>query len=217
MTPRPLPSPEIYDGILSLDLPDDRQGWHSTHAIFGQLLQETQARTVVECGSWKGASALHMGSLLKRETSPALDFTIYCCDTWLGGIDHELTQQNPTSVLKRERGYPVLYQQFLFNVAKAQLTQHIVPVVQTSVNAARLLRAHRIVADLCYIDGSHEGMDPFHDILAYWPLLRKGGIMFGDDWGFPDVKASVMRFLCETKLYHRLELVDDNFWIIRKP
>lgn len=217
MIPRPLPDASIYDGILDLNLPDDVQGWHSTHEIFGKLIEETRASTIIECGSWKGASAIHMGSILKLETSPDMEFSLYACDTWLGGIDHDLHQEESTSVLKRERGYPMIYQQFLYNVAKAGLQQHIVPVVQTSVNAARLLRAHRILAGLIYIDGSHEGMDPFFDILAYWPLLKNGGIMFGDDWEFPDVKASVFRFLCETKMWHRLEVVDENFWIIRKP
>ena len=216
MTPRPLPDSSIYDGILDVPgISEDRQGWHSTHEIFGKLMRETNARTIIECGSWKGASAIHMADL--RMNMVGESFVLYACDTWLGGIDHDLTQENPTSVLKRERGYPLLYQQFLYNVAKAGLQNHIVPVVQTSVNAARLLRAHGISAELIYVDGSHEGMDPFWDILAYWPLLKKGGIMFGDDWGFPDVKASVFRFLSEAKLWPRLELVDDNFWIIRKP
>lgn len=217
MTPRSLPGPEIYDGILELGLPDDVQGWHSTHGIFAKLIREADAFTIIECGSWKGASAIHMANEQFRRPQKMLPSKFYACDTWLGGIDHELNQQVETSVLKRDRGYPLLYQQFLYNVAKAGLQKHIVPVVQTSINAARLIKAHGITADLIYIDGSHEGMDPFYDILAYWPLLRKGGIMFGDDWGFPDVKASVFRFLCEAKLWHRLEIVDDNFWIIRKP
>ncbi len=214
MTPRPLPGPEIYEGILDLNLPDDRQGWHSTHEIFHRLIDQTRARCVVECGSWKGASAIHMAEKLRANPQSTI---LYACDTWLGGIDHELTQDNPTSVLKRERGYPLLYQQFLYNVAKAGLTKQIVPVVQTSVNAARLLLAHQVKADLIYIDGSHEGFDPFFDIVAYWPLLKRGSVMFGDDFGWPDVKASVFRFLCEAKLWPRLEVIDDNFWVIHKP
>jgi hypothetical protein len=210
MTPRPLPGPEIYDGILDLNLPDDVQGWHSTHEIFAKLIAEVAPKTILECGSWKGASAIHMAKLAPFST-------LYACDSWLGGIDHDLNQEEETSILERERGYPLLYRQFLFNVAKAGLQKQIVPVVQTSVNAARLLRAHKITADLIYIDASHEGMDPFFDIIAYWPLLKKGGVMFGDDWGVPDVKASVMRFLCEAKVWPRLELCQDTFWIIRKP
>lgn len=207
---RSLPGPEIYEGIDPSEGDANPQGWHSTHAIFAKLIEESAPKIIIECGSWKGASAIHMATLAPFSK-------VFCADTWLGGIDHELNQENPTSVLKRERGYPLLYQQFLFNVAKAGLQNNIVPVVQTSVNAARLLRTHGITAELIYIDGSHEAMDPFWDILAYWPLLKKGGIMFGDDWGFPDVKASVFRFLCEAKLWERFEIVDGNFWIIRKP
>jgi len=207
---RPLPGPEIYQGILDLGLPDDAQGWHSTHPLFARLIAEAKPKTIIECGSWKGASAIHMASLAPQAR-------LYACDTWLGGIDHEVTQDNPTSVLKRDRGYPLLYQQFLHNVARAGMQTQIVPVIQTSINAARLLKAYGRTAELIYIDGSHEGMDPFFDILAYWPLLKAGGIMFGDDFNWPDVKASVFRFLCEAKLWHRLEVVDDNFWIIRRP
>jgi len=208
-TIRPLPGPEIYEGIESLNLPDDTQGWHSTHPIFAQLIEEVKPLNILEVGSWKGASAIHMANL-----SPLSMVT--CVDTWLGGADHELNQQVKTSVLPREHGYPRMYFQFLHNVAKAGLQKRIRPIPQTSLNGARLLKAHAYTAQLCYIDGSHEYSDVYADLDAYWPLVETGGILFGDDFGFTGVMAATFRFLTERDLWSRVKVVENNFWVIRK-
>ncbi len=208
-TIRPLPGPEIYEGIEALNLPDDLQGWHSTHPIFAQLIEEVKPLNILEVGSWKGASAIHMANLAPLAIVTA-------CDTWLGGADHELNQQVETSVLPREHGYPRLYFQFLHNVAKAGLQKRIRPIPQTSLNGARLLKAHAYTAQLCYIDGSHEYSDVFADIEAYWPLVEDGGILFGDDFAFPGVQAAVIRFIAENELWSRVKVEVNNFWVIRK-
>lgn len=216
---RPLPGPEIYDGIESLNLPDDVQGWHSQHPIFEKLIEELSPRIIVECGTWKGASAINMAQLLAKKGWPVGTDShggkVFCIDTWLGGIDHEINQQVETSVLERERGFPRLYFQFLHNVAKAGLQKQIVPIPQTSINGARFLHAHKIVADLIYIDGSHEFPDALMDMDFYWRILRKGGVMFGDDYGFPGVSKSVAEFATHTR--ETVEVVAGNFWMFRKP
>jgi hypothetical protein len=40
--------------------PEDVQGWGSTHPIFHILIDAIRPATIVELGSWKGASAIHM-------------------------------------------------------------------------------------------------------------------------------------------------------------
>jgi predicted O-methyltransferase YrrM len=208
-TIRPLPDASIYEGIEKLNMPDDAQGWHSTHPIFEELIQETKAKTIIENGTWKGASLIHMAKL-------APEAKLYAVDTWLGGIDHDLNQQVATSVLEREHGYPRLYFLFLANVKRAGVHERICPIPQTSINGARLLSAHGIKADLCYVDGSHEHYDPYEDMNAYWKLVRPGGIMFGDDMGFPGVAVSYYRFCLENGLFGQAQIVDKNFWVIRK-
>ncbi len=210
MTPRPLPGPEIYNGIEAMNLPDDRQGWHSDHPIFKKLIDEIKPQTIIEVGTWKGASAIHMAGL-------APEAKIYCVDTWFGGIDHDVNQEVATSVIPRDdHGYPHLYHQFLANVARAGHQSRIVPIVQTSVNGARLLAAHGIKADLIYVDGSHEFPDALIDMDNYWNLcLRPGGVMFGDDMGFPGVSQSVAKFATHTG--ETVEVVAQNFWMFRKP
>jgi predicted O-methyltransferase YrrM len=45
--------------------------------------------------------------------------------------------------------------------------------------------------DLVYIDGSHEAPDVLSDAVLSWPLLKSGGILGFDDYGwhqFPEAK-----------------------------
>lgn len=211
-TPRPIPGPEIYEGIEKLAMPHDVQGWHSQHSVFDRLISEASPAVIIEVGSWKGASAIHMADITHMRFTQS---KIYCVDTWLGGIDHELHQEVETSVLQREHGYPGLYFQFLTNVYRAGFKDRIVPIPQTSINGARFLHAHGVVADLIYIDGSHEYPDALIDMDMYWKLLRPGGIMFGDDIGFDGVARSIAEFCKHTGL--TCEIIADNFWVLRKP
>jgi hypothetical protein len=39
-----------------------------------------------------------------------------------------------------------------------------------------------ISADLIYLDAAHSYHEVLADIRAFWPLVRQGGVMFGDDF-----------------------------------
>lgn len=192
----------------------DLQGWHSTDPFFAKIIGEVQPICIIEVGSWKGASAITMAEASK--TLPRVAPThIYCCDSFLGGIDHNLNEDTPPNGLNRKHGYPQIYFTFLRNVTDSGYAKRIFPVVQTSVNAARLLAKQGVVADLCYVDGSHEINDVYADLQAYWPLLRQGGVMFGDDLAFPGVMLDTNRFCIERDL--KMTVESNNFWVIRKP
>lgn len=70
--------------------------------------------------------------------------------------------------------------------------------------------------DLLYIDASHEEPAVFADILHWWPMVRPGGIAFGDDFiaDYPGVERAVRRFAEERGL--AIEVAREK-WIIRKP
>lgn len=61
------------------------QGWGSTHPIFAEVINLISPRLILEVGSWKGASVIHMANLLKAQN---IDGAIICIDTWLGGLDN---------------------------------------------------------------------------------------------------------------------------------
>jgi hypothetical protein len=75
--------------------------------------------------------------------------------------------------------------EFLGNVSAAGQAQRITPFVQTSTNAARILREHGAQFDLIYLDASHEYIDVMSDLREWWPLVADGGVLLGDDFEEP--------------------------------
>lgn len=54
--------------------------------------------------------------------------------------------------------------------------------------------------DVVFIDGNHQ-YDPVKtDINLFWPKVRKGGMMVGDDYEWPDVKRAVQEFASQNGL-----------------
>jgi hypothetical protein len=68
-----------YPGSLCQGYQPDLTGWGSQHAIFARLLQRVDARDILEIGSWKGASAIHMAQIQARLGRSGSE--IVCVDT----------------------------------------------------------------------------------------------------------------------------------------
>ena len=191
-----------------LPVESDLQGWNSDHHIFDDLVRDVQPKNVIEVGSWKGASALHLA-----KATESLGSDIYCVDTWLGGFDHAISKLPQDDRKLDQFGSPRLYEQFLRNFLGTEYAKRIYPIRNSSANGARILRHHGVSADLIYIDGSHEYEDVYADLLAYVPLLTEEGVMFGDDFRSAGVFAAVIRFAHEHNC--RLQEIDHNFWILK--
>lgn len=88
-----------------------------------------------------------------------------------------------------------------------------------SVDAARDIENNTL--DMVFIDGNHCYQAVLEDIDAWWPKLKKGGVMGFDDYGndtnwpnFIEVKRAVDRFCAE----HRLPFAVDRrpaAWVIK--
>jgi len=208
---------DIYEAFPHESYRSDVQGWNSKSAVFGRLIQEVRPHRVVELGTWKGASALHMCDLARDlGLSP---FMIVCVDTWLGGCWHwqERAQADAHASLVCRHGYPQVYFQFLANVIKAGHADRIVPFPNTTDVGAEFFQSigFRDV-DLLYIDAAHTYEAVYADIHNWWPLVRSGGTVFGDDFipHYPGVEQALRRFCRENELPFE---TDREKWIIRKP
>lgn len=196
-------------------LPADYQGWNHQSTIFDKLVRETDPTDVIEVGTWKGMSAMRLYKAMEAIKLPVMgkDWRLWCCDTWLGGIEH-MEGEAFGGLFRTEYGYPTLYRQFLSNMQHAGCLDHLRTVPNTSANCARWLARRKVTAQLIYIDGSHETPDVFHDLSGYWPLLAPGGVMFGDDWPHPPVSGDVRRFAQGANVAPTV--VEGNYWVLRK-
>ena len=57
------PYRDLNDEASALDL----QGWGSNHPIFAQIIAKIRPALIIEVGTWKGASAVHMARVAKSE------------------------------------------------------------------------------------------------------------------------------------------------------
>ena len=146
-----------------------------------------------------------------------LDCEILCVDTWSGAPEFWIDHADPDRFLslKLKNGYPTVYYQFLANICHAGLSDIITPLPLPSTVAAEVLKKKGIKADMIYIDGSHEYHDVFIDILSWIPLLKKGGVIFGDD--HDEYWPSVVNAVRDVNMYLGLkyEVVDNRNWVIR--
>lgn len=185
--------PEPYRSIEVL--PFDPQGWYGNANSIQKIFSRYPIKTVIEVGSWIGASTRHIASLLPNEGK------VYAVDHWLGSAEHQSGNENWTPAMEH------LYQQFLSNVIHSQLTDKIIPMRMSSKEAALALK---VKPDLVYIDATHETEAVYNDLKIWFPFVKGHGILCGDDWTWPTVAAAVRTFAQENNL--RLE-TDDNFWI----
>lgn len=188
-----------YAGVVA-DKPDVT-GWDSEHPWFIETIAHLAPRTIIEVGSYKGASAIHMARALE---APKADAAIICIDTWLG--DNEWWEPGPMrDAIHFRNGRPEFYEIFLKNIVHHALAEYIVPLAMPSVQAGRYLRAHGVTAQMIYIDGCHERGEVHRDLAMYWSLLDEGGVMLIDDFDFAEphfegLICDVIQFTLERNL-----------------
>lgn len=164
--------------------------------IFEQLIDLLKPKTIVEVGSWKGSSAIHMAQIVKKLH---IDCVIICIDTWLGSPEHWVKKNDSKTWghqnLKLKHGYPTLYYTFLNNLISKGCEDIIIPLPSTSENAVKILKKQKICPELIYIDAAHEFKPAYRDCEEYWKLLSPEGILFGDDYeGWQGVTKAAKKF-----------------------
>lgn len=176
---------------LPFSYPPDMQGWDSEHPIFLEIIAAVRPKLIVEIGTWKGASAIHMAKLCKKLE---LETEIVCVDTWLGNWQHWSRDGGGIGSredLKIVNGLPRLYYQFMSNVIHAGFQHVITPLPLTGVAGAKLFDHFKIQPDVVYIDGDHEYESVLFDLRLWLKLLAPGGILIGDDYNWATVKRAV--------------------------
>lgn len=174
----------------------DMQGWGSTHFFFKEILNYRKPSLIIEVGTWKGMSAMHMADIGKELGIP--DLEICCVDTWLGSPGVWTKKNEVADILKMKDGWPMLYFTFMKNVVERGHHDVITPMPMPSDMGYFVLKQRKVKADMIYIDAGHEYESCKRDLNLYIDLLDDDGIMLGDDYEtFPGVTEAAHEFADE--------------------
>ena len=186
---------DIYQGFVPT-LAADLQGWNSHHECFHEIIASTRPDTVIDVGVWKGASTIFLAEVLRENE---IDGAVIGIDTFLGSPEHTDTNSSLYRLIPRQYGRPLLYEQFLANVVRNNVQGYVVPLPQSTDNAADVLLRCGVMAGLIHLDAAHDYASVLRDARTYWQFLTPGGYLVGDDYHstWPGVMKAADEFAAE--------------------
>lgn len=211
-----------YGGLDVSDHTIDSHGWMDTcllDVVKSALVSRSddgRQVVVVEVGSWKGLSTSAIAMLCKQLGHGGA--RMVAVDTWLGAPEFwtwGFEDPSRGGSLNRVHGYPSVFYTFTKNIKAMGHDDVVAPLPISSVQGADVLGSYGCAADVIYIDASHEHAAVLADLAAYWPLLKPGGTMVGDD--YTACWSGVISAVNEFAHRHSLEVsVAGSVWSIRK-
>lgn len=154
----------------------DLHGWFRNKPALDEIFRSKSISSVIEIGAWLGRSAAYFG----HQVEPG--GVVYAIDTWKGSLE------DPDML--RDARLPYLYELFLSNMLHEGLEGTVIPIRMTSDEASAVTD---FTADLIYIDGEHTTDQVLRDIRNWHKRLNFGGVICGNCWDHPPVKAAVVR------------------------
>ncbi|WP_296175478.1 class I SAM-dependent methyltransferase [uncultured Brevundimonas sp.] len=201
-----------YQGFKPSSNEPDLQGWNGLHGALSRMVRQHNPKLIIDVGVWKGQSTIN---LAKTQREKRQDGMVIAVDSFLGSPEHwDVSRTDVHASLKFKNGRPSFYETFISNVVLSGLQDQILPIAQTSENAAVILKKHGLKPDLVHIDAAHEYEPALRDIQIYWDLLAPGGVLMGDDFPWSGVARAVVHFSDRIGLpFH----VENPKWWIKKP
>lgn len=178
---------------------------------WGGFLAKWQPKTILEIGSYEGASACYLVDKLAASHSIHLS----CLDTWEGGIDNVAAGVDMPGVEARfqsniKRAIAAADHPVDLRLLKGR-SDVILPDLLAGGEAARF--------DLIYIDGSHQAPDVLFDAVVAFKLLAPAGAMIFDDYLWIDRHAPERNLLREPKIAIDafLTIYADQLKVVNRP
>ncbi len=167
----------------------ERCSWFSSYGFVSLLSNSINARVVLEVGV---AYGYHAEQLLQAH--PNLQY--FGIDPYIQGYDPSDSFSTDVTRLFENSGFlpmDVLYRCVAHKLAtfngKASLLR-----LPSSV-AAKFFADNSL--DLIYIDGDHRPEAVRLDLISWFPKVRSGGIICGDDFSWPGSPEVITRFFAE--------------------
>lgn len=172
--------------------------WGLDKDVFDAVLQIVKPKLHIEVGSWKGSSVIYVANKMRELHAEGECLMLVSVDTWLGTTHawHNEDMENPIdgNDLHLRNGYPSVYYQFLHNIMSAKVDDMVIPLPLPGTMGALYVEQKKARPDTVYLDGCHDEICVLQDIQGWFPLVRDGGYLMGDDYNRPGVQNAVKRF-----------------------
>lgn len=143
------------------NLPPPAWFHHGEHIL--ALLEEHRPMEVVELGTYAGGSAIAIARVIAQ---------------WGGRL---------TTIDAFTHGTTI--EQVKANFAQYAVPGDVVVLKVDTREAAKDWRGGKLV-DFLYVDGDHSYDGCLADLEAWYPLVRSGGVICGDDYGRPEMNVT---------------------------
>mgnify|MGYP001387298191 FL=1 len=216
---KPIPKywKEKYD-IYAFDSYKDVPGWiNDAEKVYPEMVSKAQdGDHFVEIGTLLGQSTSYMGQLIKDSGK---DIKFDSIDLFWP-IEHVIRNY-------KSSGHPKEFNQYLSDLLKEydlrapDIINHPLRIlgVQEYVNLITCDEkyAHRLYDDnslkFVWIDGDHGKDIVYNDLVNFWPKMKSGGTIGGDDIAYQEVLDDVKKF---SKEYDVKVKYDYNSFLITK-
>ena len=175
-------------------------GFFSFQPVYDLGLASTPNQgTWVEVGAWQGRSIAYAVTESLRQ---GMDIDFHVVDIWTLAAKHRVPG------LKTDQD---LYERFITNVSP--VIDHITIHRKPSDLAAGDFQDHSL--DFVMIDADHSYPAVLRDITAWWPKIKPGGMMVGDDLrsSFPGVRQAITEFAAANQLPWRKQ---SGCWLLER-
>lgn len=129
--------------------------------------------TFVEVGSWMGKSTCYIGEQIKRSSK---NIKFYAVDTWIGSEE----PQHKEKIEDLQNENLTLFDTFKYHLKSCGVDDYVTPLRTTSLEAASQFEDNSL--DFVHIDASHDYDNVIADIKAWYPKVKPGGFITGDDY-----------------------------------
>ena len=193
--------------ILNILQPEFNEipGWFSYQNLYDKMVESANdGATFVEVGAWFGKSTNHMASKIKESKKNIEFITI---DTFKGSLDEAL-HQNIVGSFGGD-----IYSDFIENTILSGNDKSFKTIKDTSENAAKHFPNNSI--DYIMIDAGHDYNSVTDDLKRWYPKVKPGGIISGDDFAtniFDGVTNAVNDYF-----YEQTEFVNGWSFVRKKP
>jgi predicted O-methyltransferase YrrM len=179
------------------------QGWFNFRGVYEDAIREAaDGARFVEVGTWYGRSAAWMAVEIAN-SGKQIEF--YCVDTWKGSVDSPWMAEHLRGVGGSCK------ELFVEAMRGGGVLDLVRPLEMPSRDAAAVFADNSL--DFVFIDAAHDYDSVRDDVRAWYPKVKTGGVLAGDDVQWPGVIIGVR----ETIPHTEYELVNDaNNWRHRK-